>query len=223
MNDLLTEEQQAESVKNWIQQNGLVLVAGVVLGLGLLFGVNEWRNYRTHTAESASDTYESFLQAVRTNQLPQAEAGLATLTTEYGSSPYADLARLAVARLYLDQGKPEQAAELMRTVVDAGGASEIKLNARQRLARNQNQQEKYEDALAVLTDPDSKAYAPLFHDIRGDVYFAMGKPDQARSQYEQALHGDDAGAVIDTTYVQAKLDDLGGALTPGAAASAAAQ
>ncbi|MEZ5565368.1 MAG: tetratricopeptide repeat protein [Gammaproteobacteria bacterium] len=212
--ELLTEQQQAENVKHWVQQNGLVLAAGVVLGLGLLFGVNQWRNYQERHAEQASDVYESLLQAVRSNQVSQAETGLATLTADYGSTPYTDLARMSVAHLYLEQGQADQAAELLRKVVDSAATTEIQLIARLRLARVLNQQEKFDEALKVLTDPKSAAYAPAYHDVRGDVYFAMGKFDEARSQYEQALHGDDAAVVIDRAYVEAKLDDLGGALTP---------
>lgn len=214
MSDLLTEEQQAETVKKWIQENGLVLVLGVVLGLGLLFGVNQWRNYKVHDAEAASDSYEMFMQAVHANHLSEAETGLAGLVADHASSPYTQLARLAVAKMYLDQGKPDPAADLVRKVMDTAKTVEFRLIARARLARILNQQEKYDEALAVLTDPDSKAFAPMFHDVRGDVYFAMGKLDEARSQYEQALHGADAGGSINVVYVQAKLDDLGGALTP---------
>jgi hypothetical protein len=43
------------------------------------------------------------------------------------------------------------------------------------------------------------------------VYYAMGKSAEARSEYEQALNGDVAATVLDRTFVQAKLDDLGGA------------
>lgn len=214
MSDLLTEEQQAETVKKWIQQNGFVLLAGIVLGLGLLFGVNQWRSYQAHKAEAASDAYEVFMQAVGLNNLGEAERGLAGLAAEHASSPYTQLARLAMAKLYLGQGKPDQAADLVRKVVDTAGTTEMKLIARVRLARILNQQEKYDAALAVLTDPDSKAFAPMFHDVRGDVYYAMGKLDEARSQYEQALHGADSGGAINVAYVQAKLDDLGGPLTP---------
>ena len=81
-------------------------------------------------------------------------------------------------------------------------------------------QEKYDEALKALADPGSKAFAPAFHDVRGDVYYAMGKLAEARSEYEQALNGEVAAQVIDRTYVQAKLDDLGGASAALAPATA---
>lgn len=225
MDDLLTDQQQAEQVKGWLRQNGLFLAAGVVLGLGGLFGWNQWNRYQERQAEAASAAYTTFLQSVRAGQFAQAEAGMATLAAEFGGSPYADQGRLAMARLYLDQGKADQAAESLRLVADTATTEEFRYIARLRLARVLVFQEKYDEALKALKDPGSRAFAPAFHDIRGDVYSAMGKQAEARSEYEQALNSDAAANLIDRAYVQAKLDDLGGslaALAPAGQAPASA-
>ena len=76
---------------------GMGHVAGVVLGLGALFGWNQWNRYQERKAEEASAVYETFLQSVRAKQFEQAEAGMATLAADFGSSPYADQGRLAMA------------------------------------------------------------------------------------------------------------------------------
>jgi predicted negative regulator of RcsB-dependent stress response len=209
--ELLTDQQQAEKVRSWVRENGIFLVAGLALGLGGLFGWNQWRLYQERQAEEASALYETFLQSVRANQVEQAESGMAVLATEHGSSPYTDQARLAMARLYLDQGKPEPAAEALRKVVAIGVSPEIRNIARVRLARLLIYQEKYDEALKTLGDPGSKAFAPAFHDVRGDVYYAMGKLAEARSEYEQALNSEISAQVIERNYLEAKLDDIGGA------------
>jgi predicted negative regulator of RcsB-dependent stress response len=211
VDDLLTEQQQAEQVKGWLRQNGIFLAAGVVLGLGALFGWNQWNRYQERQAEEASAVYETFLKSVRAGQFEQAEAGMATLAGEYGSSPYADQGRLAMARLSLDQGKADKAAEYLQQVANTATSEEFRNIARLRLARVLIFQEKYDEALKALPDPGSTAFAPAFHDVRGDVYYAMGKQAEARSEYEQALNSDASSPVIDRIYVQAKLDDLGGA------------
>ncbi len=225
MDELLTDQQQAENVKGWVRQNGVFLVALVAVGVGGPFGWSQWRSYQERQAEEASELYETFLQSVRANQLEPAESGMAKLAAGYGSSPYADQGRLAMARLYLDQGKPEPAAEALRQVVSTGVTPEFRNIARLRLARLLIYQEKYDEALKAVGNPGSKAFSPAFHDVRGDVYYAMGKLPEARSEYEQALNGDDAAKVLERTYVQAKLDDVGGAtadlVTPPAASSPA--
>lgn len=210
MDELLTEQQQAEQVKGWLRQNGFFLVAGVALGLAALFGWNQWNRYQERQAEAASNLYETFLTSVRGNRLEEAEAGLKTLAADHGSSPYADQARLAMARLYLDQSKPDQAADYLGQVASGATSPEMRLIGRLRLARVLIYQEKYEEALKQLADPGSGAFAPAFHEVRGDAYFAMGKMAEARSEYEQALNSEMTTNVIDRTYVEAKLDDAGG-------------
>ena len=116
-----------------------------------------------------------------------------------------------MARLYLDQSKPDQAVGFLQQVVSSSASPEFANIARLRLARVLTFQEKYAEALTTLIDPGSKAFAPAFHDVRGDVYYAMGKFAEARSEYEQALNGELSATAVDKNYVQAKLDDLGGA------------
>lgn len=210
MDELLTDQQQAERVKGWLGQNGMFLAAGVVLGLGGLFGLNQWNRYQERKAEEASVFYDTFVQSVRAKQVEQAEAGLAKLAADFDSTPYADQGRLAMARLYLDQGKADKAVEYLQQVADSANSEEIRNIARLRLARVLTFQEKYDAALKALSAPESRAFGPAFHEVRGDTYYAMGKQAEARSEYEQALNGETATPVIDRTWVQAKLDDLGG-------------
>ena len=42
MSDHLTDEEQVEKVKAWLKENGTSIVAGVVIGLGGIFGWQFW-------------------------------------------------------------------------------------------------------------------------------------------------------------------------------------
>lgn len=212
MDELLTDQQQAENVKNWLRQNGLFLVSGVVLGLGALFGWNQWQRYQEQQAENASALYESFQSAARLKQVEQAEAAMLKLVTEHAGSPYTDQGRLIMAKVYLEVSKPEEARKSLQMAADKAASTEVQYIARLRLARVLSFQQKYPEALKALEAPYSKAFAPLFHDVRGDVYYTMNKAAEARSEFEQALNADTSGTLLDREYVQAKLDDLGGSL-----------
>lgn len=208
MDDLLTDQQQAERVRGWLQENVWYLIGGLVLGLGALFGWREWQNYRTTQAAAASATYEELLGAVRAGRTARAEELAAQLARDYAGTPYLDQARLAMARLNMDRSKPDEAVIYLRQVAEEGHSEEMRHIARLRLARVLVEQQKYEEALKWLEVPQDSAFAARFHEVRGDVYHAMGRFGEAREEYLSALNNGDAG-VIDAALVQAKLDDLG--------------
>jgi predicted negative regulator of RcsB-dependent stress response len=211
VDELLTDQQQAEQVKGWLRQNGAFLLGGVLLGLAGLFGWNQWLRWQERQAEVASDLYETFVKDAQSGALDPALAKLKALEEVRASSPYVDQGRLLLARLYLDRNKPAEAIANLRQVVDAPAAPELGQIARLRLARVLAWQEKYAEALAVLPASGNGGFAPAFHEVRGDVYFAMGKRDEARSEYQQALNVDAAEPIIDRAFVTAKLDQVGGA------------
>lgn len=216
--DFLTDDQQAAQVKGWLRQNGPFLIAGVVLGLGGLFGWNQWQRYQEQRAEAASVLYDQLLQSVRGQQVDAAAGQLRQLESEFASSAYVDQGRLSMAGLYVLRSKPDEAIAQLQLVVDKGDADEIRHIARLRLARLLSSGDRHEDALKVLDVSGTGAFTPLFHDVRGDVYYAMGKLPEARSEYEQALNGESAATVLDMAYVTAKLDELGGSAADLAAA-----
>lgn len=208
--DFLTEDQQADQVKSWLRQNGPFLLAGVVLGLGGLFGWNQWQNYQAQRAVVASALYDQLLLSVSGQQVEKASEQLQELEADFSSSAYVDLARLSMAGLYVSRSKPDEAIAQLQRVADKSVADEIRNIARLRLARLLTANDRNDEALKVLEVSGTGAFAPLFHDVRGNVYHAMGKLAEARSEYEQALNGEMADAVLDQAYVTAKLDELGG-------------
>jgi predicted negative regulator of RcsB-dependent stress response len=217
--DLMTDQQQAEVVRGWIRQNGLWLVAGVVLGLAALVGWNQWQRWQERQAEEASGLFEEVLRLTNEGRLDDATATLDRLTADYKGTVYADQGRMALARLQLDRNDPAAAAAQLEAVVKGNGPTELRHIARLRLARVLIFQEKADEALRVLKDVKGEAFASAAHEVRGDAFLAQGKTVEARSEYEQALAGPGAG--INRELVQAKLDDLGGAtVAPDAATPA---
>ena len=50
MDEFLTDEQEAERARQWLRENGLFILAGVVLGLGGLFGWQQWESSKLSEA-----------------------------------------------------------------------------------------------------------------------------------------------------------------------------
>jgi predicted negative regulator of RcsB-dependent stress response len=209
VDEFLTDEQQADIIRRWIRENGAYMLGGLVLGLGGLFGWSQWQDYQNVQAEQASDVYEEILVAVSGDRGTQADALMLDLKKDYTGSPYLDQARFMMARYHLDRSEFETASDFLADVVVDSKSVEMKHIARLRLVRVRIQQQKFDEALNTLEegDPDS-AFSARYHDLRGDVFYSLGRLDEARLEYVAALADDQQPPVIDRMYAQAKLDDL---------------
>ncbi len=126
---------------------------------------------------------------------------------EYSSSPYLDQAKLVAAKAYVESGDLDKAATELQVVVKDSKDKELAQLARLRLARIQIAQKKADDALATLNAGDPGAFAPRFHEVRGDAYHAKGDNAAALKEYRTARVGDIAG-VTDTQALDLKIADL---------------
>ncbi len=199
-----TEEEQLERLREWWSRNGKFVIAGVVVGLAAVIGTRMWTEARNSKAEAASQQYERLLGALGKRDSGQAEQLADGLLEAYGSTPYATLARLALARLKVEQGDLGAAAALLRQVVDGDGEAEIRQIARLRLARVLLADGKGDAALALLKDADSSVTRADSESVKGDIYLALGKRAEARAAYERAK----ALGGGNPRLLQMKLDDL---------------
>ena len=202
-----TEEQQVEALKKWWQENGRYLIAGVVLGLGILFGWNSWKDYRETQGKAASDVYSQLIGAVESSALEDAKAFEAKLLEDYTGTPYAALGALVMAKIYVEQNKLVEAEVKLRWVMDHSREQELKEVSRLRLAQVLIAAKKYDEALSVLSTELPEAYASLVDELRGDAFRAQGKWDEARTAYDEAL----LTAGGRNEYLQLKRDSLGSA------------
>lgn len=207
MSDLLTDNEQAEAVKGWLRENALFLVGGLVLGIGGLFGWNQWQGMQQGQAEQASALYDRLLVQAGQQRIAEAEEALRQLERDFARSGYTDQARLAIAGMHMERNMPEQAAAHLQAVLDGRADSGLKHVARLRLARVRLYQEQPEAALALLSVSDTGEFTARYHEVRGDAHAEAGDLDQARREYEQALATDQRG-LVDRGYIQAKLADI---------------
>jgi predicted negative regulator of RcsB-dependent stress response len=221
----LSDDQQAEVVRRWLRDNGAFLALGVAGALGGLFGWQQWQGYERGEAEKASELYEEIVAAIGGARVEQAEVVFAELSAQHPGSTYVDQARLVLARSLMDRSDFDAAGEQLEAVVSHSDAAQLRQVASVRLARVLLQQRRFDEALAALdrTADPSSAFAPRYEEVRGDVYYAQERFDEARAAYRAALSSEQRQpAIIDRIYVQAKLDALGGAGEPEGGESEAA-
>jgi len=205
--DYLTDDEQWEAVKRWIVENGLWVVAGIVLGVVGLFGYRYVDNSRNDRALRASLQFSEMTDALEHNDLSKSRNLAEGLIKDYPRSPYADQAELTLARLAVDAGEPKNAIAPLTQVMNNSKDSELKRIARLRLARVQIAVAQPDEAIKTLAEDTPGAFAALYHEVRGDAFYAKNDSKSALTEYKAALAGGDAGGV-DSSLVQLKIADL---------------
>ena len=208
--ELLDEHEQGERVRRWLRDNGGSIIGGVALGVALIFGWQWWNRSQEEARVTAAIQYHALTEA-RGQDDAAAVAQLAdSLRKEHPDSPYAFLAALQQADLALGAGDPDaavQALQLAReSAVDQAGVGLVAL----RMARARLAQGDPDAALKALDEAKADAWAGLVAEVRGDALLALGRTDEARAAYEQALQSLDVGAPS-RSIVEMKLADAGGA------------
>ncbi len=202
-----TDEEQVEKLKKWWQENGRSVFAGVIIGVGGLFGYRYWVDYQVKVGEQASAHFSDMVEALETGKNDQAADQAEILIASYSSSEYAIMARFALARTFVAGGEFAKAAEQLQQVVGSTGNQALGYLARKRLAAVQLQMSQPDQALSTLTVEFPDQFSAAVEELKGDIYTAQGKSSEAADAYRKALRGSPGPA--DSTFLQQKLDDLG--------------
>jgi len=184
----VTEEQQLEAIKQWWKENGGSIVTGVVLGLAVLFGGKAWFAYQERNAQTASNIYAAMMRAMQAGDALNTGEKAGLLLADYGSTPYAALGALALARIRLEEGETGAARGQLQWVLDNSDSGIFRDVARLRLARVLIADGELDAALAVVDQAGSgSAFNALFTEVRGDIQRARGDLAAAGDAYRQAL------------------------------------
>lgn len=214
MTDLRTDEEQVELIKNWWKENGKTLLLSVIVVLGGWFGWNSWQTSQQQQAEAASELYSQLVEAVaqpaaqQTEEQKSSAVALATeLKTTYAGTSYADFGALFLARFAADAGDFDAAAAELQAVVNSSKAAAVKYTAQARLAQVLIQQEKFDEALALVNTVPDPAYTVQFEDAKGDALYRKGDSAEARNAWIRAR---DAAQTLglNTQPLQRKIDAL---------------
>ncbi|HSC23205.1 MAG TPA: tetratricopeptide repeat protein [Casimicrobiaceae bacterium] len=203
----LEEQDQIDDLKAWWERYGGTVAVALVLGLLVVAGIQGWRWYAGHRAESASVLYSAVSEAIRTKEPAKAKDAIAALTGHYASTAYAPRAELLYAKMLYDGGDRNGAKAQLQWVVDHAAQEELQAIGRYRLAQVQIDEKQYDGALATLDAKHPAAFDGLFADLRGDALVAAGRPADARAAYENALAKLDPKSAY-RNYVQVKHDSL---------------
>lgn len=207
--------EQSERVQQWLRQNGVSILVGIVLGLVLIFGWQAWKSHRANHRAAASAQFAALQNAIDQGKDSEADAIVATLEKDYGDSTYAVFAAAMLARQEAGNNHLDKAAAALQWAVSHADSVAVKGLMQLRLARVQLAQGKANDALTTLQTVPRGDYTGLAAELRGDALVKLGRADAARQAYQAALAALGEG-VPQRGIVKMKIDNLAKAGKQGA-------
>ena len=207
--DVLDEHEQGELVQKWLRENAMSIVIGVALGLLLIFGWQQWHAHRGAHRLDAATQFGVFTQDLDKKDDAAAKQIAEKLQSDFADTPYATIAALRLADAAEAKGDLAGAQTMLENAHSHATGEAMKTLAGLYLARNEIAQKKYDDALKLLDGLTPLGYAALRDELRGDALSALGRKDEARSAYTDALTNLDPNAPT-RSFIEMKRSDLGG-------------
>jgi predicted negative regulator of RcsB-dependent stress response len=205
-----SEQEQVDAIVKWWKENGTAVIAGFLIGLGLLVAWRWWQNYTVQQAQLASITYDQALYALDKGEPEKARQAVQMLLSQHSNSPYAALAVLNLARQDLVQGDIEASHARLEWILEQNRSiPELIHIARLRKAKLFLAQHKVAAAKQLLANIDTQQnFAAAYAELTGDIAVAEQQTETARQAYTQALASEDL-APKHREWLQMKLDNLG--------------
>ena len=208
MDDLLSEKEQIDQMRSWWSEYGAYIIGGIVMGASLLIGINYYQAKQLQAQLDASAAYETLIEHVVDGDLEESEALAEEISTSYSDTTYVGQAGLAMARLYMDKNRDQDAADALNAVITGNADTELKHVARLRLARIYLYQDKAQEVVDLLAAEESSAFASAFGEVLGDAYTALGRVAEAQDAYQRILLDPVSQGTVDQQLVQWKSLDL---------------
>ena len=208
MDDLLSEKEQIEQMRTWWSEYANYVIGGIVLGAMVLFGINHVRTSKIEAQQAASMLYDDLTNYVVDGNVDEAEVIVATLSADFGESNYAAQSKLAMARLYMDKNRDQDAADVLTDLMAAHVNTEFNQIGQIRLAKVFLYQDKAAEVVEMLEGQEEGAFAARIAEVLGDAFVALDRGADARDAYQRALAESGGGATVDQQFVQLKLLDL---------------
>jgi predicted negative regulator of RcsB-dependent stress response len=208
VDDLLSEKEQLEQLRSWWSEYGGYIIGGLGLGIAILVGFNFYEKSKLEAQLGGSSMYEALTGHVVDGDLDEAERVADQLAAEYPGTSYAAQAKLALARLFMEKNRDQDAADVLRELLDSDADAALKNVGRTRLARVLLYQGNAQEVVDLLEGQESEAFAALWNELLGDAYRELGRIDDAEAAYQRVMLDPMAQATVDQRLVQWKMLDL---------------
>ena len=182
----LEEQEQVDELKALWKKYGNYITRGVI-AFFVLYGLYQgWGYYQTKQSLAASELYQSIVVMDEKNTKDIMQKAQ-SLIDNYGGTPYAGRAAILFAKASYLEGLKDKAKEKLEWASNHTKESATESIALIQLGQILVEEKKYEEALKKVNDVDNEGYLGLSNDLKGDILNAMGKKEEAKKAYQEAL------------------------------------
>jgi predicted negative regulator of RcsB-dependent stress response len=216
----LEEQEQLSAIKAWWERRSSLITGVVVAAAVVSVGYQGWHWYQRQQAAQASAIYVVVQKAAADKDAKKAKEAAGELLEKFSGTAHAPLAALLSAKVQFDTGDLKTARAQLAWVAEHARDAELKDLARLRLAAVMFEEKAHAEALAQLQKEPLEPFSVRFADLRGDIYLAQDKREEAKAAYQSALvkldartksGGADSGvANVVREMIRVKLEALGG-------------
>lgn len=183
MSTYLTEEEQVERIKHVLKKYNThitVFISAILLS----FGIFQYYNWHKNKQDSMLSTaYENMMVQVSNNNDEQIEVYAKKIIEISARSVYTDAALMTLANLNINNNNLQAAKDYLNRVKNFTPLKEV---AKIRMARIQNEENLFDEALETLNSVKVREFLPLVNETKGDIYARMKRFDEALKFYEIA-------------------------------------
>lgn len=183
----LQEQEQIEELKTWWKLHGTLIAALAVAFAVAVVGWQGWQWWQRNQAAQAAQLYGSLQQALQQQDVKRVRLLAGELIDKYSGTAYAAMAALLSGKVLAEAGDAKSAQAQFGWAAEHASDPGTRDLARLRQAIMLADEQSFDAALKLLAIPPVPSFMPRYHEVRGDILAAQGKPGEARSAYDEAI------------------------------------
>ncbi len=180
-----TDEEREELVKQWIKDNWLSTVGVIALAIGIVYGVDYYRQSQEQQLSANAAQTEQIMQALKADKLDIANKQLAILQENEKNTSFSSVATLATGKKLFELGKYEEAVQQYEWLINNIDDIAMRDVARLRKARAEANLKQYQQAISTLNGLEGDKNLAEASILRADILTADNKIDEALQELEE--------------------------------------
>ena len=198
MADHLEDEEIIDRIRTWWRENGVSLVGSVLLVVGGWLGWNWYDSSVEQKAEASFDQFSRYVELRQAGEADTDEAAeiLTVLDEEHEGSAGQLLSLLYRAGDAVASDEMQVAAGHLEQLVESASDEQMKELARMRLVRVYLEQDRLDEAQALLNSPGGVGFLSMRNELQGDIHTLLGDMQAARASYQAALEAEEASGGV---------------------------